>query len=74
MEKISKNHVLSVEVQEENDKKAIRNIIESYDIEDALDIIYTVIGDVARTGGHVDAIINKLDKEIKESRKNIDDN
>jgi len=69
MKKASKHHVLSPNDQEENDKNAIRNIIESYDIEDAILILYNGFTDVRTSPDHIDACINKIDDEIKESRR-----
>ena len=66
MKKISEHHVLHPERQEENDKQAIRNIIESYDIEDAVLILYDVCLEINAGRDYIDTYIN----EIVENRKN----
>lgn len=67
-EKSSKHHILPLDAQEENDKKAIRDVIETYDIEDAVTMLYIAIGNITRTGDHIDAIVNKINEETKNSR------
>lgn len=70
MKKSSEHHVLSPTVQKENDKQSIRNIIENYDSEDAVLMLYTAIIDIrTHRDDHIDECVNKIDSEVKESRK-----
>jgi len=66
MEKSSKHHVLPPNSQEDNDKSAIRNIMESYDIEDAIHLLYISYQEMMRYPNNIDVIVNKSDRGAKD--------
>ena len=66
MEKSSKHHVLPPNGQEDNDKAAIRNIIESYDIDDAIHLLYISYQEMHQYPDNIDVIVNKFDRGAKD--------
>ena len=69
MKKSSKHHVLPPFVQKENDKAAIRNIIEAYDIDDAIDVLYNTLKEIRSYSDNIDKCVANIEDEFNESRK-----
>lgn len=73
MKKVSEHHVLPPNIQEENDKQAIFDIIEGYDIDGAIHILYTTFKSMRDYNNNIDACIDAcigtVVSELKESKK-----
>jgi len=69
MKKSSEHHILPPNSQEENDKAAIRNIMETYDIDEAIDVLYNTFKEIRTHSNNIDKCITDQETEFKENKK-----